>query len=162
MAYLTNPNINPNTNPKPNSNIKVTVTTKIKKLSKFAVNTIIGPESFIKGDIEASGFTRVDGSVKGNLHAEGRVVVGRGARMKSNIIGTSVIIGGVVDGNILASERVVVLSSAMILGDITTRRIEAGEGCLIHGKVKICQTQESWEQAKSEFRDKRQITSQRL
>jgi len=159
VAYLTNPNTNPAPNPSPNVNPKVK---KPTRLAINTINTIIGPESVIKGDIEASGFTRVDGSVKGNLHAEGKVVVGRGARMRSSIIGTSVIVGGVVDGNILASERLVVLPSALILGDIITRRIEAGEGCVIHGRVRVCQTQESWEQAKSEFQDKQQITAQRL
>jgi cytoskeletal protein CcmA (bactofilin family) len=128
---------------------------KEKKRAEFAVNTIIGPDSFVRGDIEAGGFTRVDGSLKGNLHTKGRVVVGEKARMRSSITGTNITIGGVVDGNILASERLVVLPSAMIIGDITTRRIEANEGCLIHGRVRICQTEESWERAASEYRDKR-------
>ncbi|MDR2663276.1 MAG: polymer-forming cytoskeletal protein [Treponema sp.] len=128
---------------------------RINKGAEFAVNTIIGPGSFIRGDIEAGGFTRVDGSVKGNLYAQGRVVVGEKARMRSSIKGTTVTIGGVVDGNILASERLIVLPSALILGDITTRRIEAAEGCLIHGRVRVCGTEESWERALSEYRDKR-------
>jgi len=126
-----------------------------KKDTGFAINTIIGPGSFVRGDIDSGGFARIDGSVKGNLRARGRVVVGANARMRSSITGTSVTIGGVVDGNVLASERLVVLSSAIILGDIITRRIEVNEGCLIHGKVKVCQTQESWERAKSDYKEKR-------
>ncbi|MDR2314234.1 MAG: polymer-forming cytoskeletal protein [Spirochaetaceae bacterium] len=126
-----------------------------RKQTEFAVNTIIGPGSFVQGDVETGGFTRVDGSLKGNLHARGMVVVGEKARMRSSITGTNITIGGVVDGNILASERLIVLPSAMIFGDITTRRIEAGEGCFIHGKVRICQSQESWERARSQYRDKR-------
>jgi cytoskeletal protein CcmA (bactofilin family) len=133
--------------------------TKKAKDAEFAINTIVGPNSFVKGDIAADGFTRVDGSLKGNLHANGRVVVGANARMKSSITGTNVTIGGIVDGNVLASERLVVLASAIILGDITTRRIEVNEGCLIQGRVKVCQTQESWERAKSEYKDKRSASA---
>ena len=129
-----------------------------KKRDIFAINTIIGEGSLLRGDIDASGFTRVDGNVKGNLHVQGRVVVGESARLRSSITGTSVTIGGVVDGNILASERLIVLPSALIIGDITTRRIEAGDGCMIHGKVRVCQNEESWERAKSEFREKRQTS----
>jgi len=128
------------------------------KQGEFSINTIIGPGSFIRGDIEASGFTRVDGNVKGNLHAKGRVVIGERARMRSSITGTSIIVGGVVDGNILASEKLILLPSALIIGDIITRRIEANEGCLIHGRVRVCQNEESWERTKSEFRDKRQTS----
>ena len=130
-----------------------------KTLNEFAINTIIGPESFVKGDIEAPGFTRVDGNVKGNLHSKGRVVVGENARMRSSITGTNITIGGVVDGNILASDRLILLPTALIIGDIITRRIEAMEGCLIHGKVRVCQNTDSWDRAKGEFRDKRQSSS---
>ncbi|MDR1506501.1 MAG: polymer-forming cytoskeletal protein [Treponema sp.] len=125
------------------------------KKDDFSINTIIGPGSFVKGDIDSGGFTRVDGALRGNLHAKGRVVVGEKARMRSSITGTTVTVGGIVDGNILASERLVVLPTALILGNITTRRMEAGEGCLIHGRVRVCQDDESWSRAQGEYRDKR-------
>ena len=135
---------------------------KNTRKNEFVVNTIVGPGSFVRGDIEAPGFTRIDGNVKGNLHAGGKVVVGKDARLKSSISGTSITIGGVVDGNILASEKLIVLPSALIIGDITTRRIEASEGCIIHGRIRVCQSEESWEQAKSEYKDKRQLSSTKL
>jgi cytoskeletal protein CcmA (bactofilin family) len=122
---------------------------------EFSINTIIGSGSFVSGDINSGGFTRVDGFLRGNLHARGRVVVGEKARMRSSITGTIITIGGVVDGNILASERLVVLPTALVLGDITTRRMEAGEGCLIHGRVRVCQDEDSWNRASGEYRDKR-------
>ncbi|GHU81626.1 cell shape determination protein CcmA [Spirochaetia bacterium] len=125
----------------------------VGKREEFSINTIIGPGSVVSGDIEARGFTRVDGTLRGNLHASGRVVVGKKARMKSSITGTFITIGGVVYGNILASERLIILSTALVLGDIITRRIEADEGCLIHGRVRVCQTEESWNNAVHEYRD---------
>jgi cytoskeletal protein CcmA (bactofilin family) len=120
--------------------------------SDFTLNTIIGPGTWVRGDIESAGFTRIDGSVEGDVRARGRVVIGEQARMRGNISGTSITIGGVVHGDIQASERVVILSTALILGDLVTRRIQADEGCLIHGKVVVCQTGEQWEQALSEER----------
>jgi cytoskeletal protein CcmA (bactofilin family) len=73
--------------------------------------------------------------------------------MKSNISGTSVTLGGVVFGNVLASERLVILTTGLVMGDIITRRIQADEGCLIHGRVKVCQTDEGWNKALAEYRD---------
>jgi cytoskeletal protein CcmA (bactofilin family) len=121
---------------------------------KNIINTIIGPDSFIQGNVNSGGFTRVDGALQGNLHARGRVVVGENARMRSSITGTTVTIGGVVDGNILASERLVILPTAIVLGNIITRRLEAGDGCLIHGKVRVCGDDKSWDKALEEYRDK--------
>ena len=123
------------------------------KNEDFSVNTIIGPGASVSGDIEAVGFTRIDGNVMGDVKAKGRVVIGERARMKSNVSGTSVTVGGVVFGNVLASERLIVLATGLVMGDIITRRIQADEGCLIHGRVRVCRTEENWNSAISELRD---------
>ena len=119
----------------------------------FSLNTIIGPGSYVYGNIESSGFTRVDGNVLGDIKAQGKVVIGEGARMKSNISGTSITIGGVVYGNVLASEGIVILATGLVKGDIITRRIRADEGSFVHGYVKVCQTEEAWDKAVSEHRE---------
>jgi cytoskeletal protein CcmA (bactofilin family) len=125
----------------------------------FSINTSIGPNTNIAGNIEAGGFTRIDGSIRGDVNARGRVVIGERARMKSSVSGTAITIGGVVYGNVIASESVAILSTALVLGDIITRRIQADEGCLIHGKVQVCPDEESWARALSEHHDAQGIRS---
>ncbi|MDR3167846.1 MAG: polymer-forming cytoskeletal protein [Treponema sp.] len=129
------------------------------KHEDFSINTIIGPGTSLKGDVESGGFTRIDGSIMGNVKANGRVVIGEKARMKSHVIGTVVTVGGVVCGNILASEQIIVLATGLVLGDIITRRIQADEGCLIHGRIRVCQSDDAWKQAISEYQDVRSIRS---
>jgi cytoskeletal protein CcmA (bactofilin family) len=129
------------------------------KFEDFSINSILGPGSSINGDIESGGFTRIDGSIRGNLSAKGRVVVGEKARMQGNISGTTVTVGGVVCGNILASERISILDTGLVLGDIITRRIQADEGCLIHGRVTVCQSDEAWDRAVAEYRDAQGVRS---
>ena len=119
----------------------------------YSINTIIGPGTSVSGDIESGGFTRVDGNVHGDVKARGRVIIGERARMKSNVSGTFVTIGGVVFGNVLASERLVILTTGLVMGDIITRRIQADEGCLIHGRVRVCKTEEGWNLAIAEYED---------
>ena len=123
------------------------------KKGKFSVNTLLGPGTNVSGIIESAGFTRIDGAIQGDVKVKGRIVIGEQARLKSNINGTMITVGGVVYGNILASERIVILASALILGDVITRRIQADEGCLIHGKVLVCQSEEEWNKAVSELKD---------
>jgi cytoskeletal protein CcmA (bactofilin family) len=125
----------------------------------FSLNTIIGPNTQVSGDIETGGFTRVDGSIMGNVNARGRVVIGEKARMKSNVSGTSVTVGGVVCGNIIASEQLIILATGLVLGDIITRRIQADEGCLIHGKVLVCPDEKIWRKALAEYQDIQGIKS---
>jgi cytoskeletal protein CcmA (bactofilin family) len=125
----------------------------------FSINTIIGPNTSLTGDIEAGGFTRIDGSIRGDVRAKGRIVIGERARMKSNVTGTSITIGGVVYGNIISNGHLVILSTALIIGDIITRRIRADEGCLIHGRITVCPDDETWAKTVSEHRDAQGIKS---
>jgi hypothetical protein len=65
----------------------------------------------------------------------------------------------VVCGNVIAEESLVILSTALVLGDIITRRIQADDGCLLHGRVLVCPDGESWSNAVSEYRDSQGIRS---
>jgi len=125
----------------------------------FSINTIIGPNTSLTGDIEAGGFTRIDGSIRGDVKAKGRVVVGERARMKGNVSGTNITVGGVVCGNIIADGHLVILSTAIVIGDIITRRIQADDGCFINGRVAVCPTDENWEKTMSEHQDAQGIRS---
>lgn len=127
------------------------------KHGDHSVNTIIGPNSDVRGDLETGGFTRVDGNMRGDLDVKGRVVVGERARMRGNLTGTSVTIGGIVSGNVLADERLVVLSTGLVLGDVITRRIQADDGCVIHGRIIVCKDDASWNSAVSAYKDARGI-----
>ncbi|MDR0408857.1 MAG: polymer-forming cytoskeletal protein [Spirochaetaceae bacterium] len=126
---------------------------KVKHKKDFSINTIIGPHSSVYGDVEAGGFTRVDGSLYGDLTTKGRIVIGEKARLKSSVSGSVVTIGGIVYGNVLASECLVVLSTGLVLGDVLTRRIQADEGCMIHGKIIVCKSEERWNSALAEYQD---------
>jgi cytoskeletal protein CcmA (bactofilin family) len=125
----------------------------------FSINTFIGSHAELNGDLETDGFTRIDGAIRGSLTVKGRVIVGESARLGGALSGTAVTVGGVVRGSVLASERLTVLSTAIVLGDIITRRIQADEGCLIHGRVRVCATTEDWDQAISEYRDAQGVKS---
>jgi cytoskeletal protein CcmA (bactofilin family) len=136
--------------------------TSQQKREHFTLNTIIGPGTMVTGSIDSNGFTRIDGSMQGDLSAKGQVIIGAKARMKSNIVGTMVTVGGVVYGNVLASERLIILGSGLVIGDIITRRIQADEGCLIHGRVRVCKTQDAWDKAIAEYQDAQGIKNSLL
>ncbi|MDR2543478.1 MAG: polymer-forming cytoskeletal protein [Treponema sp.] len=121
--------------------------------SDFSINTIIGPNTNLTGDIETGGFTRIDGSIRGDVKAKGRVVIGERARMKGNLSGTNITVGGVVYGNIIADGHLIILSTALVIGDIITRRIQADDGCFINGQVAVCANDEIWTKTLTEHKD---------
>lgn len=129
------------------------------KSGDFSINTIIGPNTDLNGDLRTGGFTRIDGYIRGNVRAKGRVVIGELARVKGNVSGTNITIGGVVCGNVIADGHFIILSTAVVIGDIVARRIQADEGSFINGKVVVCVNDESWTRTASEYKDAQGIRS---
>ena len=129
------------------------------KYEEFSVNTIIGPNTILKGDIEAGGFTRIDGSIIGNVSAKGRVVIGERSRIKGNVSGSVINVGGIVYGNVIAGDSILILSTGLVLGDIITMRIQADEGCFIHGRVYVCSSKEIFSNTLNEHNDAKSIGS---
>jgi cytoskeletal protein CcmA (bactofilin family) len=125
----------------------------------YSINTIIGPGSDFTGNISTGGFTRIDGNIRGNVKAKGRIVIGERARVKGNINGTNITIGGIVYGNITSNGHLVILSTAVVIGDIITRRIQADDGSFINGRVAVCLNDESWVKTTAEYQDAQGIKS---
>jgi cytoskeletal protein CcmA (bactofilin family) len=121
------------------------------------INTIIGPGTVMEGSFNFAGFTRIDGHLRGDVDASGQIVIGETARLVSNMAAESITIGGVVRGDVLASESIVVLSTGIVLGDCVTGRIKADEGCVIHGKITICPDRDRWNAAVGEHKDRKAL-----
>ena len=129
------------------------------KSGDYSINTIIGPGSDLNGNISTGGFTRIDGNIRGNVKVKGRVIIGERARIKGDVTGTNITIGGVVYGNIISDGHLVILSTAVVIGDIITRRIQADDGSFINGRVAVCLNDESWTKAAYEHQDAQGIKS---
>lgn len=101
------------------------------------VNSIVGPGTRFKGEIELSGIFRVDGDYIGSLRIDGQVIIGSRARAACTIHANSVVVGGVFCGNIVAKERVILLSSCVVIGSVMAPTLVVEEGTLLHGEFMI-------------------------
>ncbi|MCQ2576218.1 MAG: polymer-forming cytoskeletal protein [Treponema sp.] len=99
----------------------------------ISINTIIGSGSFLTGDIKVNGFVRVDGDIKGNLETDGNAMIGDNARLHGNLTAKSVIIGGIILGDVHAVESVRLLSNSVVLGDIISHKVQIDEKAVFHG-----------------------------
>ncbi len=103
------------------------------------VNSIVGEGTRFKGELDLNGLLRIDGDFTGTIKTTGKVLVGKNGRAECIINASTVVIGGVVKGNIYSSDRVIVLSSGMILGNIYTPRLIVEEGVLLDGECVIAE-----------------------
>jgi cytoskeletal protein CcmA (bactofilin family) len=120
---------------------------------------MVGPGAFITGDLKLEGFTRVDGDIYGNLETTGKLIIGENARVRGSLTAKSVIVIGIVEGDILAPEGVHLFSSAVVLGDVISRKVKADENVVIEGYCISIENPEESEEAKKRWLDMRAISN---
>ena len=98
----------------------------------------IGRSVSIKGELSGNEDIYVDGQLDGSIQLPGNsVTVGPNGRVKADITARNLTIGGTLDGNIHASERTELRKTAVVNGDVQTRRIAIEEGAYFKGKLEI-------------------------
>ncbi len=101
------------------------------------INSIVGPGTFFRGHVELQGLLRIDGDFSGSVKTDGRVIVGKAGRADCAIEAGTVVVGGLFRGEILAYEKVVLLSSCVVLGTVTAPRFIVEEGVLFSGRCRV-------------------------
>lgn len=97
------------------------------------LESFIGANSVFKGDIETKGTLRVDGAMDGNVNADW-VIVGEKASLKGDIRARGIIVGGRVEGNLVAEEIVEIKVKGQVSGDISTNKFTIVEGGIFDGR----------------------------
>jgi excisionase family DNA binding protein len=80
---------------------------------------------------------RINGKFDGNLETKGNLTVGQTAVVTANIVGDNIIIGGRTRGRITAKERLTLLPSAIVEGDIFPVKLNIAEGAILEGKCSM-------------------------
>ena len=98
----------------------------------------LGKSVVIKGELSGSEDLYIDGQVEGSIELAGnRLTIGPNGRVKANITARSVTIGGRLEGNVRATDRVDLRQTAVVLGDIATQKIAIEDGAYFKGGVDI-------------------------
>jgi cytoskeletal protein CcmA (bactofilin family) len=98
----------------------------------------LGPGLHIKGEITGDEDLKLDSKVEGLISIGGfRLTVGPSAHMNGDIVAREAMISGEVTGDIRACDRIEIMKSASIVGDLTTGKILIEEGAYFKGSVEI-------------------------
>ena len=98
------------------------------------INSIIGSDMVVEGNIRAKETVRVEGSVTGDVETEGSLIISATGKVKGNIKGSSVMVGGVLEGDLSSSGKTEVLSSGKVLGNIRTKSLIVDENAVFQGQ----------------------------
>lgn len=95
--------------------------------------TFLARGASFKGVAHFDGTVRIDGRFEGELHAKGSLVVGEQAVVKGIVTAGTLIMGGKINGSITGTEKVQLLKSAVLIGDVRTPSFSMEEGAHFHG-----------------------------
>ncbi len=87
----------------------------------------------IEGIIKASGDIRIDGTLKGTLQTEGKLVIGTSGQIDGEITCQNAEVHGTVNGKITVNELLSLKSSCKLLGDIVVGRLSIEPGAQFSG-----------------------------
>ncbi len=96
------------------------------------VETIIGPDTFFKGELNSKGTVRIDGVFEGTLNADW-IIIGEAGKVKGEINSRGIVIGGKVEGNINSTETIEIKHKAQVSGEICTQKLSISEGAVFDG-----------------------------
>jgi cytoskeletal protein CcmA (bactofilin family) len=97
--------------------------------------TFIGTNITIEGTISGNEPVVVEGTVRGNVNLTGDLLVGTKARIEATVHARNVVIEGKLTGDISADEKVELVASATVDGNIKAPKIVVAEGAKFRGNV---------------------------
>jgi cytoskeletal protein CcmA (bactofilin family) len=113
------------------------------------INSIIGEGTRFNGEFDLNGLLRIDGDFCGTVRTDGKVLVGKNGRAECTVYAGTVVVGGILRGNVFANEKVVILSTGIVLGNIHSPRFIVEEGVIFNGTAKIVQAEGKTDQEKA-------------
>lgn len=99
--------------------------------------TYLAPSTRVVGTISGQGAFVFCGAVEGDCDIDGPVTLAEGARWTGTLSGTDVIVSGIVDGDVVARQRVEITGTAQVNGSLSGQSIAVEEGAVIEGDIKV-------------------------
>ncbi len=96
------------------------------------INTITVGTS-IKGDIQANGDFRLDGTLEGNITLTGKLVIGEQGRIVGNVVCQNANVIGIIDGNLSVKEFLTLYSTSKVRADIVANKLAIEPGAYFTG-----------------------------
>jgi cytoskeletal protein CcmA (bactofilin family) len=97
--------------------------------------TVLGPNVTFEGTLTGSEPVFIEGAVRGKIDLQSDVRVGTKARIDATVHGRNVTVEGRLTGDISADERVELVASATVEGNIKAPKIVVAEGAKFRGSV---------------------------
>jgi len=110
-----------------------------KQRRHSVVDTLVGANSKVNGDLEFDGGCHINGFVKGSVTADSEgnsaLSISEDGSVEGGVSVPFVVLRGIVRGDVVASQRVELGATARVIGNVYYNLIEMAIGAEINGKL---------------------------
>jgi cytoskeletal protein CcmA (bactofilin family) len=117
------------------------------KNNSFAADdniTLLAKGVVLKGEIHVEGTVRIDGRLDGDIQTKGHVIIGEDGLVQGTITAGTVISSGRIKAKVMADERVQLMKTATLIGEVLTPVLIIEEGAKLQGVMDMGVT--AWEE----------------
>lgn len=101
------------------------------------IKTILGKNTIFNGKLSFNDSLKINGSFIGEITAKGLLVVGEGAIIQANVKAHTVAVSGTIKGDVFAEDKVEMLPTGRVYGNIKARKVKISDGVIFNGKCEI-------------------------
>lgn len=112
-----------------------------KKANKIdsRIDTLVGVETRIEGDLHFNGGLRVDGAIRGNVTEQNgtpsTLILSEHGKIEGAVTAAKIVLNGKVIGPVKSSHFIELQTKARIVGDLYYKSLEMHTGAVIEGKL---------------------------
>ena len=110
-----------------------------RKRKPGVVDTLVGSNTEIRGDVLFTGGLHVDGSIKGKVLSSpgdsATLSVSEGGSIEGDVSVPILTVNGHVSGNIYASDKMTLAPNARVTGNVYYNRLEVQAGAEVNGQL---------------------------
>jgi cytoskeletal protein CcmA (bactofilin family) len=110
---------------------------RVQRSGGEVLETLIGKGSEFDGKLTFEGQVHIEGKFTGQIHTKDTLIVGQSARVQAEIIAGTVIVKGVIEGNIKAVQLIELHASGRIKGNVETPAFSIERGGTFEGSSKM-------------------------
>jgi len=104
-------------------------------MAKDEINAFLGTGTTYQGKLHFQGSVRIDGTFKGEVESKGTLVIGKEAKVEAQVNVGQMIVSGHIQGEISATEKVVLHRTANLVGHLKTPVLVIEEGAVLEGQI---------------------------
>jgi len=101
------------------------------------LNALLGRGSAFEGKLVFEGTVRIDGRFKGEIHSDGKLIVGENGDIEGEIWVESAVISGRVAGNVNGKGKIELQPPAKVQGNLVAPVLSIQEGAVFDGHCQM-------------------------